>query len=300
MAAWFKTRSIAPTPCPKTPQPVGTTTTRFEYNERTATSVPLASLSGTTQLVISGATTPPSTVVHMPPHISLLQLFRSPAPGSTFPILVANTTPDPVVLTVSDPTRTATVPPLAVAELYFRVVSADPETADVKLQVTPALGGTGCLPSPSLIHVIDDDLPMAVQMNRLMASQTAFRNDVQIVFALSPGSLASVVVANLDSSILSDDDQLSVCGTAAGQMLPVAFQSHNHTGGPLALNLSVGPGGLVTTYPPIAPLSASGNVVVTQPAGSTWRLTCYAVVAGTAPDFVGTVVKVGVEELVTG
>jgi len=171
MSTWFKPN--CKTSCCASSGPTAErdlVTTHFTYD---ATTIPypndtitFAELQGIDQIVIEGTIPAPNTVVYMPPHTALLDLFTNPKVDDQFAFDVANTGANSVDLTIyksnaeptgsalvayTNPIRIATIPAASVVRLYLRVIDAVPITgqADVKM-LTTLEGGTGSLALPSI------------------------------------------------------------------------------------------------------------------------------------------------------
>jgi hypothetical protein len=285
--------------CQKLPRQVRTVNSDFFYDPNSTPSslaVPFSALYGTDQLVISGDVTAPNTAVAMPTHTALLELFKRPERDSSFSIVVTNLTPFSVDLTATNPPRTATVPALTVARLYFRVVDPTPVvgTADVKLQVTGAIGGTGCLPPPFSTYDLTPfpgPDPLLVVPQALLSLEPR-----QLLFTTSPGFAGFAGLAG-NGILYNNADPTSdvLVSVEPNQVFTFGATSLNQSGGAIQWDLAVAATGIVTTYAPLAG-GGTGPTFLTQPAGSVWGFT-FRVTPGAGANFAGTVTDVGVKEL---
>jgi hypothetical protein len=312
MASWFKPKFNASAPvCEKRPQTVRTVITTFTYDATVVPavdSIPFEDLYGTDQLVIAGVTTFPNTVINMPPHTALLELFRRPEDDATFSIIVANTTANSVDLTLVNPGRVATIPALTVVQLYYRIIDATATTgtADVKLQVSAPIGGTSSQSPPQQAY------DMSLINNALSTAGDVFvlpqnlwpggdGQPQQLTFTSNTAPNQARFAGSGDGTILfTNADILQkelISGLATGQAFSVTVIAHNQSGAALNWQLAVGATGTVTSYAGVpAPVGAAPTFTLAQPDGESYEFTIRLVLAGASP-FATTIAGIGVKQL---
>jgi hypothetical protein len=312
MSSWFKKKKFTSAPlCQKTPQTIKTVITTFTYDSATVPvidSIPFETLFGTDQLVIAGTTIVPNTLINMPPHTALLELFRRSELDATFSIIVANTTANSVDLTIADPVRVATIPALSVVELFYRIINPTATTgvADVKLQVMAPIGGTASQSPPQQMYdmsQINNSLSTAGDVFVLpqniwpggcgipqQLTFTTSTNPNNVRFAgMGDGTILFTNANILDSPLIS--------GLVAGQAFSVTIIAHNQTGAALNWKLEVGATGTATYYAPVPALGGAAPLfTLAQPDGASYQFTIRLVIAGVSP-FATTIAGVGIKEL---
>ena len=296
--------------CPTTLRGQRVTTTHFLYDAAAtpypADTVPLSKLQGIDQLVIDGVMSAPNTIIYMPPHTALLDLFRDPRADDQLAIDVSNAGTNSIDLTIykanTEPTgsgfdtytmpiRIATVPASGVVRLYFRVVDATPVTgvADVKMLVTLE-GGTGSLPMPSTVY---DMGPGAFANNAPIIAQQVVPGLVgppyQLLFtggtAACTATLSVPTPSQGPAQLLYANGLTSgpplVSPLVAGDVFELVLFSNNQSGRSLAWSA----GGIVG-------VTLAGLSSVAQPTGTSYRVTMRFTIAGTAPLFLGSTLVV--------
>jgi len=264
---------------------------------------------GIDQLVIEGTIPAPNTVVYMPPHTALLDLFSRPRADDQFAIDVSNTGANSVDLTIykansaptgspeveyTQPMRIATIPAASVVRLYLRVINATPVTgvADVKMLVTIE-GGTGSIPTP------------VIQIDMAGLSGAAVLLTQQIIQSMQPGfqlmfvngaAAGTVALPTVPSPSAGPAQLLYPYGNTAapplispltaGDVFSITLQSSNQSG----FNLTWLTNG-------IAGVTLTGST--TQPSGSTYTVTFRFRIAGTAPAFLSTTLGVDLGNVYT-
>jgi len=169
MATWFKPN--CKTSCCKAPPLVESdlVTTHFTYDATTTyptDTIPFSLLQGISQIVIGGTIPYPNTVIYMPPHTALLDLFTNPIADDQFSFDVSNTGANSIDLLIyktnaeatgsgldayAQPLRYMTIPATSIVRLTLRVINATPVagTADVKM-LGEMEGGTGSITYPPM------------------------------------------------------------------------------------------------------------------------------------------------------
>jgi len=169
MATWFKPN--CKTSCCKAPPLVESdlVTTHFTYDATTTyptDTIPFSLLQGISQIVIGGTIPYPNTVIYMPPHTALLDLFTNPIADDQFSFDVSNTGANSIDLLIyktnaeatgsgldayAQPLRYMTIPATSIVRLTLRVINATAVagTADVKM-LGEMEGGTGSITYPPM------------------------------------------------------------------------------------------------------------------------------------------------------
>jgi hypothetical protein len=303
----FKMSTWTDTPKCSRPMVRGAIVTRTFTYDATTTPYPtdtigFVTLQGIDQLVIEGTIPAPNTVVYMPPHTALLELFTRPRVDDQFAIDVSNTGANSVDLTIykansaptgspriayTQPMRIATIPAASVVRLYFRVVDAEPVTgvADVKMLATLE-GGTGSVPTPVISVDMTAWAGAAVLLTQQIIQSTQPAFQLMFVDGLAAGTVALPAVpattagpAQLLYPYGNTAAPALMSPLVAGDVFDVVLQSVNQSG----FNLTWLTGG-------IAGVTLTGST--TQPSGSTYTVTFRFRIAGTAPAFLGTTLTV--------
>ena len=289
--------------CKKTNCPASINTQTFTYDGTTrgypTDTVPISLLTGCIdQLVIDGDIPAPNTTVYMPPHTALLSLFKRPKADDQFAIDVTNRGANSIDLTIfkansqptgspdveyTQPLRIATIPAASVARLYFRVINATPVTgtADVKMLVTPE-GGVGSVPFPAM--AFDMKAGVTTLLPQQIVQSTG-PSDFMFLNGTAAGRvlLPTVPVPTDGPAQLLYPHALTAApplvSLVAGDVFEVVLESINQSGFEIEWQTN----GISNT-------TITGSVV--QAAGTTFKVVFRFVLAGTAPEFLGTTLNV--------
>lgn len=321
MSSWFESNSRKKCCPPRASSLVDPVTRTFTYDATTTPyptdTIPFDLLPGINQLVVLGDIPAPNTVVYMPSHTALLDLFKNPVEYDQLAIDVSNTGANSIDLTIyktngeptgsptvayTQPQRIATVPAASVVRLYLRVINPTPVTgaADVKMLVTLE-GGTGSVPTP----VIAFNMAALAGAATLLPQQIVQTNPPFQFMFLSGTAAGSVRLPTVPTPTNGPAQLLYpnaltaapplVSPLVAGDVFDFVLTSTNQSGYDLEW-LTNGITGVTLT----------GSTF--QATGTTFSVTFRFTLAGTAPAFLGTTLSVDlasvassrVGELVTG
>ena len=337
MATWFKPN--CKTSCCKAPPLVESdlVTTHFTYDATTTTptdTIPFSLLQGISQIVIGGTIPYPNTVIYMPPHTALLDLFTNPIADDQFSFDVSNTGANSIDLLIyktnaeatgsgldayAPPLRYITIPATSVVRLALRVINASPVAGEADVKMLAAMeGGTGSITYP----------PMTFNLG-------AAGVGAQALIAQPSANALNLFGQNIVPNLLGPEYQIVVTGGLAGQTItpyvPVAadgvaqllypFTRQLTTSLLLEANpLMVSPiaaGNMIvfsivvsnqtaaqtlawSGVPAITGLSYTGTAPVSQPALSTYRATFRFTIAGvstTAPKWQASTLSIELQRI---
>jgi len=302
MSNWFRPLGCTQ-PCVNGPRATRTFTYDALTHPYPTDTIPYSLLQGgIDQLVIDGTIPAPNTVVYMPPHTALLDLFSHPRPDDQIALDVSNPGLNSVDLTIykanaeptgspevvyTQPIRIATIPASSVVRLYLRVIDATPETgvADVKM-LASLEGGTGSVPTP-VITLDMSDGSTALLAQQIVQSTVGQSFELMFTNGLAPSGVvrlpvvpdaasgpAQMLYANCDTS-----GPPLVSPLLAGDSFDFVLTSTNASG----YNLAWSTGG-------VAGVQLTGST--TQPTGTTYQVKFRFLMAGAAPEFLGSTLAV--------
>jgi len=327
MSTWFKPN--CKTSCCASSGPTAErdlVTTHFTYD---ATTIPypndtitFAELQGIDQIVIEGTIPAPNTVVYMPPHTALLDLFTNPKVDDQFAFDVSNTGANSIDLTIyksnaeptgsalvayTNPLRIATIPAASVVRLYLRVIDATPITtqADVKM-LTTLEGGTGSLALPSINFDLSLQSPVvnAVALKGQQIIPSVIGTTYQYLF------LNGAVNATVAPSVPNVGDNpmqllypnglttapLLISPIAAGDVFAFTAFSNNQSG----QTITWGTGGITGVSIAGVSCPTTGRVPGIQPTSTIYEVTFTFTIAGlssTSPPWAGTTLVINLNQV---